>query len=398
MAIYKIFPTQDSTLFSSTSGSNFGMDAILEASNTIGIDGNPDVARFITQFDIDEIVDVINNKISASFGTLNIDWDVNFRTFIAEASGISNTQILQIYPLGQSWDNGTGEVGDSPNPKDGCSWVSRTATLTDTWTMSGVESGVRVTGSFDNVYSTSGGGSWFYDNATGPDTYKVTQSFALRSDKDLNVSVKDKIVNNWYSQSLSTDDGFPNNGFLVKLSSISASVPGAEFNPSSSNQPIFKYYSVDTNTIYPPQLEFKWRDFTTALTGSLTGSIVNDSNLKMSLAENPGEFNINSINRFRLNVSPLYPVRTFQTSSFFLGKNYLPTASFYAVKDLDTDEYVIDFDNSFTQISADGTSNYFDIYMEGLEPERYYEILIKTNIDGSTRIYNDNYYFKVING
>ena len=118
----------------------------------------------------------------------------------------------------------------------------------------------------------------------------------------------------------------------------------------------------------------------------------------MSLAENPGEFNINSINRFRLNVSPLYPVRTFQTSSFFIGKNYLPTSSFYAVKDLDTNEYVIDFDTSYTQISADGKSNFFDIYMEGLEPERYYEILIKTTIDGSTRIYNDNYFFKVING
>ena len=54
----------------------------------------------------------------------------------------------------------------------------------------------------------------------------------------------------------------------------------------------------------PPQLEFKWSDFTTVLTGTLTSSIVTDSNLKMSLAENPGMFNINSINRFRLNVSP----------------------------------------------------------------------------------------------
>ena len=396
MAIYKIFPKQDSTLYSSTSGSNFGMDAILEASNTLGIDGKPDIARFLIQFDTDEIADVITNKISASFETLEIDWDVNLRTFIAEASGISNTQILQVYPLGQSWNNGTGEFGDDPNPKDGCSWSARTATLTDTWTMSGVIGGIRVTGSFEPEYSSTGGGSWFYDSSTGPDTYKVSQSFDLRSDKDLNLSTK-TIVNNWYSQSLNTDNGFPNNGFLVKLTSYSASTPGTEFNPSSSNQPIFKYYSVDTNTIYPPQLEFKWRDFITALTGSLTGSIVTDPNIKMSLAENPGEFNINSINRFRLNVSPLYPARTFQTSSFFLGKNYLPTASFYTVKDLDTNEYVIDFDTSYTQISADGSSNYFDIYMEGLEPERYYEILIKTTIDNSTRVYNDNYYFKVIN-
>ena len=392
MAIYKIFPTQDSTLYSKTSGSNFGMDAILEASNIIDIDGNPDVARFMVQFGIDDIVDVIENKISASFGTLNIDWNVNLRTFIAEATGISNTQILEIFPIGQSWNNGTGEFGDSPATTDGCTWVDRSSKGIDAWTMAGVSGGTRITGSFNSTFTNAGGGSWYYENATGPNTYRVTQSFALRSDKDLNVSVKEKIVDNWFSQSLNSDNGFRNYGFLVKLSG------STEFFTTSSQQPIFKYYSVDTNTIYPPQLEFKWRDFTTVLTGSLTSSIVTDSNLKMSLAENPGEFNINSINRFRLNVSPLYPTRTFQTSSFFLGKNFLPTASFYAVKDLDTDEYIIDFDNSYTQISADGTSNFFDIYMDGLEPERYYEILIKTTIDGSTRVYNDNYYFKVING
>ena len=396
MAIYKIFPTQDSTLYSLTPDANFGMDAILEASNIIGIDGTPDVARFLVQFDTDEIVDVIDNKIITASTE---QWDVNFRTFIAEASGISNTQTLEIFPAGQSWNNGTGEFGDDPETTDGCTWADRSSKDTDAWTMTGTSGGKRITGSFDSTYSVSGGGSWYYETATGPNTYRVTQSFALRSDKDLNVSTKD-IVDNWYDRARTGDEdfGFANYGFLTKLSSTTGSTVGAEFFITSSQQPIFKYYSVDTNTIYPPQLEFKWRDFVTALTGSLTGSIVTDPNLKMSLAENPGEFNINSINRFRLNVSPMYPPRTFQTSSFFLGKNFLPTASFYALKDLDTDEYVIDFDTQYTQISADADSNYFDIYMNGLEPERYYKLLIKTSIDGSTRIYDDNYYFKIING
>ena len=390
MAIYKIFPTQDSTLYSLTPDANFGMDAILEASNIIGVDGTPDVARFLTQFDTDEIVDVINNKIVTGSTTI---WDVNFRTFIAEASGISNTQTLEIYPAGQPWNNGTGEFGDSPETTDGCTWADRSSKDIDAWSMASVFDFSRITGSFDSTYSVSGGGNWIYETIDNPYIYRVTQSFALRSNKDLNVSTK-TIVNNWYDRANTGDtgEGFGNYGFLVKLSQ------SAEFFTTSSQQPIFKYYSVDTNTIYPPQLEFKWRDFTTVLTGSLTSSIVTDSNLKMSLAENPGMFNINSINRFRLNVSPMYPPRTFQTSSFYLGKNFLPTASFYALKDLDTDEYVIDFDTQYTQISADSTSNYFDIYMNGLEPERYYKLLIKTNIDGSTRIYDDNYYFKIING
>jgi hypothetical protein len=159
-----------------------------------------------------------------------------------------------------------------------------------------------------------------------------------------------------------------------------------------------KYYSVDTNTIYPLYLEFKWNDYSTVLTGSLTGSIVNTSNLKISLNENPGIFYPSSINRFRINVSPLYPIRTFQTSSYFTNLNFLPTSSYFAIKDLDTNEFIINFDNQYTQISSDLNSNYFDVYMSGLEPERYYKVLIKTIINGSTIIFDDQYYFKIING
>ena len=72
-------------------------------------------------------------------------------------------------------------------------------------------------------------------------------------------------------------------------------------------------------------------------------------------------------------------------------------SSFYAVKDLDTNEYVIEF-SEYTKISADTTSSYFDIYMNGLEPERYYKVLVQVTAGGSTTVYDDKYYFKVING
>ena len=158
-----------------------------------------------------------------------------------------------------------------------------------------------------------------------------------------------------------------------------------------------QFYSVDTNTIYPPQLEFKWRDFVSCLTGSATASIVNTTNLVSSLAENPGTFTPQSINRFRFNVAPKYPIRVYTTESQFTGTNYLPTSSYYSVKDLDTNETVIDYDTNYTQLSSDSKGNYFDIYMNGLEPERYYKICIKTNIEGSTLVLDDNYYFKIVN-
>ena len=110
-----------------------------------------------------------------------------------------------------------------------------------------------------------------------------------------------------------------------------------------------------------------------------------------TLANNKEEFVSGSIHKFYINCRPQFPIRTFQTSSNYTTNFYLPTSSFYAVKDLNTNEFVIDFDTNHTQISADEKGSFFKLYMNGLEPERYYQILLKTVIDG-------NYYFKVING
>jgi hypothetical protein len=49
-------------------------------------------------------------------------------------------------------------------------------------------------------------------------------------------------------------------------------------------------------------------------------------------------------------------------------------------------------------LSADETSSYFNLDMSGFETERYYEIFIKTTINGSTFEFNDNFYFKIVNG
>ena len=63
MAIYKIFPTQDTTLYSEHSLMNTGLDAILEVSNKLGLDASPEVARYLVQFDQNEILDIFSNKI-----------------------------------------------------------------------------------------------------------------------------------------------------------------------------------------------------------------------------------------------------------------------------------------------------------------------------------------------
>jgi len=173
-------------------------------------------------------------------------------------------------------------------------------------------------------------------------------------------------------------------GFLIKHDS------SLEFTTSSVFET--KYFSIDTHTIYSPYLEFRWNDYTrsTSLT-TATSDLVS-----ISLSNNKGEFQEDSVNRFRVNVRDKFPARTFQTSSVYLNNKVLPTSSYYAVKDIKTEEFVIDFDTTYTKLSADATGNYFDLYMNGLQPERYYQVLIKSTINGSTIVFEDNNYFKVI--
>ena len=399
MAVYKLFPTQDTTIYCSSPTENTGLDAILEVYNKIGASGDPEVARYLIQFDQEEILDIYSNKIG------NNSYDVYFKNFIAEAQGINQNTLLEILPIAQSWNNGTGYHLDNPISTNGASWGYSRYSGSNQWTPTGSYSGsngtYQFTSSYSNICGGVGGGNWFYDPNGGfyviagyvfpgyiasfyPSS-SVNLSYYPRAIKDIEANVN-SIVDGWIGNSI------PNYGFLIKLSS------SFEFNPNENVQPIFKYYSVDTNTIYPPTLEFRWRDYKTVLTGSASGSIVTTSNIKMSLAENPGVFFPESVNRFYVNVSPLYPTRTFQTSSIYTNLNYLPTSSYYAIKDLATNEFVINFDDNYTQISSNEDGNYFDVYMSGLEPERYYKILIKTTIKGSTIVFDDSYYFKVING
>lgn len=382
MAVYKIFPLQDATMYSFYPTMNTGIDPIIEVGNlNVNINPVPQVFRYLVEFDQTEIENVIDNKVGGT------QFSSSLRCFIANAQGVIFDTELEIYPVSGSWNNGSGTYLDSPFTTNGCSWKNQTFEGGQEWATSNFQP--YATASFSGS-GTAGGGTW-YTGSSDPNNANVyvTQSFTLRSQKDLNAPVTD-IVKVWYSSSKSIGGhtNIQNNGFLVKWEDT------IEFSTTDAIQPIMQFYSVDTNTIYPPTLEIKWDD-SSFETGSLPP--IQTTDLYVALDSNPGVFYEESINRFRLNIRPDFPTRTFSTSSIDTKNHYLNSSSMYSVKDLDTNETLIDFDPEFTKISCDGQSNYFDIYMNGLQPERYYKILIQTTISGSTIVKDDNYYFKVIN-
>jgi len=372
MAVYKIFPTQDATLYSAYPSMNTGIDEIIEATTnfktgSLQINGDlPQVSRFLIQFDPSDLNYVSSSLIGTS------SWNANLKVFVANVEGIETDTVVLTNAVSQSWNMGTGKFLSDPEITNGVSWIWTNESGSTKWLTSSFASG--STGSYSPI-NTPGGGVWW----TGS---QASQTFSYRSDLDLNFGVKG-IVEKWNSGS------WNNYGFIVRQD------PSQEFIALPNNQITLKYFSVDTHTIYPPCLEFKWNDFKLR-TGSL--SVITGSNIYVSLDNNPGYFYSESVQRFRINARPQFPARSFQTSSIYITQYYLPEGSLYAVKDLDTNEYVVDFDSNYTKISVDPSGSYFDLYMNGLEPERYYTILIQTTSGGSTIVLNNNYSFKVING
>ena len=471
MAIYKLFPEKDTTLYTISQSMNTGIDEILDCSTYVS-DGVGQVNRSIIKFADSEISNVYNmiklscgliltttmtpspnindgtpgtytnvpitssglgqdglatvvvggggsvtsvtitsagssysvkDTITIEAGALgasssqvtllisekNVDFGSNLRLFAAVVSGLSQDAAIEVYPISQSWDMGTGKYFNAPQTQNGASWIWNTFSGSSKWQTTGFAVGTPyVTASY--VAGKEGGGTWYYADTAG-NNYNFKQDYTYANPIDLNVEVSPSIQEmiNYISNPAT---GQKNDGFIVKQSE------SQEFLNDVNTQATFRFFSIDTNTIYPPQLEMKWDNYTFN-TGSSTNKILNNNQALMSVYNNQQTYYSQSIVDFRIAAMPQYPDRVFQTASVYTTNYFLPEdTSLYAIKDSETNEMVIDFDSTYTKISADSESSYFTVYMNGLEPERDYTILIKTIMGGVTQVFDEDMRFKVVNG
>lgn len=360
MGVYKIFPSQDTTIYTEYSTLNSGLDEILDLSKNLSVTypDSSSTSRILIKFDNTDITDAVA-KSGANF-------TASLKLYNAKVEGIPTNFNIIVNPLYESWDMGTGRFNNIPVVEDGCSWQYRFANQINAWDVTGLPS--NVTSSFFN--GNQGGAAWY--------TSSFSQSFNYFSTKDINVDVT-PIVAEWTSSII------PNNGFVIR------NTGSIEFDKNYIYS--FNFFSRDTNTIYSPCLEFKWDD-STFNTGS-TPTIPNEE-INIAVSNNKNIFYDNEYIKFRVYAREKYPQRVYATSTLYKYNKLLPTASYYSIIDLQSNLKVVDFDNIATKLSADVTSSYFRMYMNGLEPDRYYKIQIKSIIDGGTYIFDDDYYFKVM--
>lgn len=368
MAVYRIFPEKDAFIFSESPDANAGLDEILEIGGYQDIAGVGETSRMLLQFSNEEIQTVINNHVGTS------SYSANLGIYLADAYQIPIKTSIYTYPIYSTveWDNGTGKYGDVPVNSSGVTWSNLKAGNSEPWVIGSYPTG--VTGSY--ITGKEGGGAWY--TSYGSINLEFIQENSIKSTYDIYTDVTDAVK-------LWNEESIINNGFIVKLNKE------LEFNTTASIR--LKYFSSDTNTIYPPFLDIKWDD-STYNTGSLPA--ISTDTISITVNNNRGKYPDIGKQRFRISAKPKYPVRTFTTSSIYLQNYSLPPTSYWGLRDENTEEMVVDFDDNFTKISCDEKGNYFDIYMSGLQPERYYRILIKSVIDGTTTVIDNNNIFKVV--
>jgi hypothetical protein len=402
MAVYQIFASADATIYSRYPVKNTGIDQVLEVSvknsqaglafynrdqlvtqnpyytydlaansnyNTSGeLFPQTDIRRSVLQFSNADINRLKTFAAQAKSGS----YEASLKLSLAFAQNLSTTYSLDVYPISQSWSMGTGRFAQVPQSTNGVSWLytgisgssapwAEDAFVWDnidlpTWESASLNWNFIPSGS--SPYYVTGGGSWTSTPAS--------QSFDYMSNKDLNADMTG-IMEEWFSGSI------PNYGVIVKHPQAVEEDPNAFID--------LKFFSVDTHTIYPPTIQFKWDDSNYYPQG--TNYVLTDQ-VTVVLANNPGQFTQGETYKMRLSTRYTYPPRQFTTSSVYLTNLILSEQTYWALQDVKTGEMIVDFDENFTKISCDSVGNYFTLYTTGLEINRYYRLLVKTKIFSTT--------------
>ena len=269
---------------------------------------------------------------------------------------------------------GTGRSYDNPQTADGASWKYRYGDSNGT--------------TWSSTVSSSGGVWW---SGSG---YEASHSFDHNT-KDMRMNVT-LLVNQWLSGSIVND------GFMIKRSGSIGNTDPSASEGSTARLGSFAFFSSNTNTIYPPKLEAMWDDskWTTGSLSPLTGSALEEDLFLYMRALHP-EYKEDSKAKFRVFGRERYPQKTYSTTSQNLSVKYLPSGSCtYSIRDALSEEVIVPFGTG-SKLSCDDSGNYFNLWFNGYQPERYYRILFRVQSGSGTvseidQYFDEDFEFKVV--
>jgi len=385
---------------------NFGKDEILELKKTFYNLEFDYPTRILVQFDLTSISQSIENLQTTNEEIIPNTTDgvgSKFYLRLWESEGnkeVSSNYGITAHPISESWDEGKGKMGLDPQVKDGASWNYRKFPEGGSgisWT-----GGVYASGS---SYISSSGATHVGSNTglvNAPGTLIATQDFSS-SIPDVEIDITSMTIAMLSCSQAYVAEGsdgpeddmtrrLRNNGIMLRFT-------GSQETDSEMFSQL-NFFSNNTNTVYSPRLEFRWDDHKPA-TGSNTGSL---NELTMSgLVDNyvypiglRESYKEDEKVKFRFGTRKRYIQKSFSTSVHTLSGSFIPFKSgSYSIVDVATGETKVPF-STYTSMSCDSTSNYFNQWLTGFESDRIYKILVKLKYDdGQEQIFDDNFEFKI---
>lgn len=305
-------------------------------------------SRTLMQFDLNFISQSIANGNIVN--TSSLKYYLNLRN--SEANEVPLNYTIYAYPLTKSWQIGDGryQLGGSVN---GVSW--------------------NYTNYYNGTVWNNVGGDYITSSS-----YSASQTFNNAS-SDIKMDITN-MVNGWLSGSIS------NNGLILITSLESSSY-------SSNNN--LEFFGTQTNTIYSPYLDAYWDD-SVYTTGSMPSLVYPYTIVLQNLK---AEYKFGSIPKIHVFARPQTPLKNFTKglqSDYYLTSSYLPSASYFMIKDNESEEVIMNFDAG-TKLSCNGYTNYFEFDTTALPQERYFRIIVKVyDFNGAVDIFDNKNVFKVV--
>jgi len=385
---YKLYPDADATISSKYPTYNSGLDKILELKKTdsaIGYsyegewisgstyakndyvkynnvlyvcDSNAGTTQFVTGGDwsvFDSSSLFANSRILLKFDLnkvpetiLSSSSAVTLKLFSSDIDYVSDSFTVNAHPVSYNWELGTGIVIEQENTI-GVTWINK-----------------------------STNSAWL---SPGSDYLQVSSSVVFDSDTiDLEIDVKN-IVDSWRNST------YENYGFLIKKSFDD------EYNRKSITN--ISFYSRETNTVYLPELEFSYDDHIYS-TGSISGSKFTNEPISVVSKNMQKEYLYDTKHRFYASVKPRSAAKTFVEDVVPTQTNYIDGQLFYSIVDNLSNRIMIPFSTG-SIVSLNSTNGYyFDVYLSGFMPNRFYKILFKSVVNGVETYHDNDNIFKVI--
>lgn len=326
-------PTQDATIYQRYPNNNTGLDEIIEVGKAVkSLDGSGMYASASARILINFDIPSLQQYPTSSVYFLNLR--------IANATNVNRYQKLEVYPISSSWVEGSGYFyQDIKNSQDGVTWTT---------------------------------GSTYTTNISA--SYTISQVPI----QDVRIDVTSIIA-----PVVTGSNTTPWNGLLIKFPTVDEE--------DSTNKGSIKFFSSNTHTVFSPKLEIVYPN-QSFITGSLKPILERELSI---IPKNLKEvYTVGEVSNVYLVVRDKFPDKRFDATQRYRTQYYLPSSSYFRIRDAASGMIIYDFDQ-YSTINCDASGSYFILDTSTLEINRYYTIDLK--VQNGTKVFFPpfNYEFKV---